>query len=492
MMSITTAYFRDSLAAPVNGLVSHWLTRLFGPAVNKSIIGPLTWADIAIVLGFVIVILLIHGGTAYFIHRRNRRAAEKPDASGWRPAFLNAIGKPLYVLIWVCGIYLISALVLARFGLAHREDIARRVLDRTFDVLACATLFWGFLRVTGVLDLTLRSWAHKSESRIGEVLAPLAGKTVRVLVPLLVVVSILPIINLPSRYAIVLARASSILIILTVSWIVSQAVHFGERTLLSRYDIRARDNLHARKLYTQTKVLSRTIYFLIAILTAASILMLFDQVRRFGTSLLASAGVAGVIIGFAAQRTIANLFAGFQLAITQPIRLDDVIVVDHEWGRVEQITLTYVVVRIWDERRLIVPLSYFIEKPFQNWTRTSSSLLGAVTIPVDYSLPLDAAREATRQIVESSPLWDKRFWNLQVTDATDRTMQLRVLATSDDSSKSWDLRCEIREKLIEFIQKNYPQSLPQLRRRELNPDHETTFDGDREGSVAAERHPGKP
>jgi small-conductance mechanosensitive channel len=469
----------NSFASRVNGFVSGSLAHIFGPAANKPVIGPLTWADVTIVVGFVIIILLIHGGTAYFIHRRNRRAAEKPEASEWHPAFLNAVGKPLYVLIWICGIYIIFALLLARFGLAHREDVARQILDRTFDVLACGTLFWGFLRLTRVLDLRLHSWARESQSRIGEVLAPLVGKTLRVVAPLIVVVFILPLINLPSRYSIVVARASSILIILAISWIVSQAVHFGERTLLSRYDIHARDNLHARKLYTQTKVLSRTIYFVIAVLTAASILMLFDEVRRFGTSLLASAGVAGVVIGFAAQRTIANLFAGFQLAITQPIRLDDVIVVDNEWGRVEQITLTYVVVRIWDERRLIVPLSYFIEKPFQNWTRTSSSLLGAVSIPVDYSLPLDVARDATKRIVESSPLWDKRFWNLQVTDATERTMQLRVLATSADSSKSWDLRCEIREKLIAFIQKNYPQSLPQLRRRELKYDQRAGSDGER-------------
>jgi small-conductance mechanosensitive channel len=468
MINIANSNLVDSFAARVNGFVSGCLGHMFGPVVDKPVMGPLTWTDVAIVVGFVAIILLIHGGTACFLNRKQRRAAAGPEASEWHPAFLNAIGKPLYLLIWICGIYVISALLLARFGLAHREDFARQVLDRAFDVLACGTLFWAFLRVTGVLDSKLQSWARKSDSRIGEWLAPLVGKTLRVIVPLIVVVFLLPIINLPSQYAVLVARASSILIILAVAWIVSQAVHFGERALLARYDISTRDNLQARKLYTQTKVLSRTIYFLIALLTAASILMLFDQVRRFGTSLLASAGVAGVVIGFAAQRTIANLFAGFQLAITQPIRLDDVIVVDNEWGRVEQITLTYVVVRIWDERRLIVPLSYFIEKPFQNWTRTSASLMGAVTLPVDYSLPLDAVRKATKQIVEGSPLWDKRFWNLQVTDATERTMQLRVLATSADSSKSWELRCEIREKLIAFIQENYPESLPQIRRRDLD------------------------
>ncbi|MEI9864995.1 MAG: mechanosensitive ion channel domain-containing protein [Limisphaerales bacterium] len=205
------------------------------------------------------------------------------------------------------------------------------------------------------------------------------------------------------------------------------------------------------------------VYAVISLFTIASILMLFQEVRQFGTSILASAGVVGIVIGFAAQKTISNLFAGFQIAMTQPIRLDDVVIVENEWGRVEEITLTYVVIRIWDDRRLIVPLGYFIEKPFQNWTRTSADLLGSVFVWVDYTLPLDEVRQALKEIIEPHPLWDKRFWNLQVSDATERTMQLRVLATTADASKGWDLRCAIREQLIAYIQKNHPQSLPQFR-----------------------------
>ena len=155
-------------------------------------------------------------------------------------------------------------------------------------------------------------------------------------------------------------------------------------------------------------------HVLIAIFTVASILMLFEEVPRFGASILASAGVLGIIVGFAAQRTITSLFAGFQLAMTQAIRIDDVVIVENEWGRIEEITLTYVVICIWDQRRLVVPLSYFIEKPFQNWTRTSAELLGSVFLYVDYSLPLAAVREEVKQIVEACPLWDRKFWNMQV------------------------------------------------------------------------------
>jgi hypothetical protein len=195
----------------------------------------------------------------------------------------------------------------------------------------------------------------------------------------------------------------------------------------------------------------------------ASVLMLFEEVRRLGTTILASAGAAGIVVGIAAQHTLANLFAGIQVALTQPIRMDDVLVVEGEWGRVEEITLTYVVLHIWDDRRLVLPLSYFIEKPFQNWTRVSAQLLGSVFLWTDYTLPVAELRTAVGKIVESSSLWDKRFWNLQVSDATEQTMQLRVLATAADSSKAWDLRCEIREKLIDYVQDHYPQSLPRRR-----------------------------
>jgi small-conductance mechanosensitive channel len=179
--------------------------------------------------------------------------------------------------------------------------------------------------------------------------------------------------------------------------------------------------------------------------------------------ILASAGIVGIIIGFAAQRTIANLFAGLQLAMTQPIRLDDVVIVEGEWGRIEEITLTYVVIHIWDDRRLVVPLSYFIEKPFQNWTRVSADLLGSVFVWADYTLPIADLRPAVQRIVEGCQDWDRRFWNLQVTDTTDRAIQIRVLATASNASKAWDLRCEIREKILGFLQQQYPQSLPKVR-----------------------------
>ena len=191
--------------------------------------------------------------------------------------------------------------------------------------------------------------------------------------------------------------------------------------------------------------------------------MLFEEVRQLGISLFASAGVAGIIIGFAAQKLIATVLAGLQIAITQPIRIDDVVIIENEWGRIEEITLTYVVVKIWDQRRLVVPSTYFFEKPFQNWTRTSAEILGTVFLYTDYHVSFDALRKELTRLLESTPLWDKRVNVLQVTDAKEYGVEIRALVSAKDSPTAWDLRVFIREKMIEFIQKNYPESLPRTR-----------------------------
>jgi small-conductance mechanosensitive channel len=192
-------------------------------------------------------------------------------------------------------------------------------------------------------------------------------------------------------------------------------------------------------------------------------LMTFEQVRQVGVSILASAGIISIVVGFAAQRSLGNLIAGIQIAITQPIRLDDVVLVEGEWGRIEEITLTYVVVRIWDQRRLVLPINYFIEKPFQNWTRTTSELLGTVYLYADYTIPVERVRQELHRILQASDLWDKRVWGLLVTNTTEKTVELRALMSTEDSSSAWNLRCQVRESLLKFIQKNFAESLPRTR-----------------------------
>jgi small-conductance mechanosensitive channel len=258
-------------------------------------------------------------------------------------------------------------------------------------------------------------------------------------------------------------QALGIVMTVAISWMVIESTSVIEDAVLAKLDVEASDNLRARKIKTQLQVFKKVIIFIVAVFALALVLMNFERVRQLGTTILASAGVIGIIVGFAAQRTIAALLAGIQIAITQPFRIDDVLVVENEWGKVEEITLTYVVVKIWDLRRLVLPMSYFLEKPFQNWTRTSADLLGTVFIRADYAVPVAEVRDELHRILENSPLWDGKVWNLQVTDATDRSLELRALMSASDASSLWDLRCEVRERLVEFVQREHPEALPKVR-----------------------------
>ncbi|SAL44938.1 mechanosensitive ion channel family protein [Caballeronia humi] len=233
--------------------------------------------------------------------------------------------------------------------------------------------------------------------------------------------------------------------------------------IVQAHPLDTENNLHARRMHTQARVLARSVMVVIVIIGIGGALMSFPSVRQIGASLLASAGVAGLVAGIAARPVLGNLISGLQIALSQPIRLDDVVVIQGEWGRVEEITGTYVSIRIWDQRRLIVPLQWFIENPFTNWTRNSSQIIGTVFFYVDYRMPLAPLREELERILEHAPEWDGRVQVLQVTDATERSMQLRVLVSSFDSGLNWDLRCRVREGLIGFVQAAYPQFLPRTR-----------------------------
>ncbi|MDG9925655.1 MULTISPECIES: mechanosensitive ion channel domain-containing protein [unclassified Pseudomonas] len=248
------------------------------------------------------------------------------------------------------------------------------------------------------------------------------------------------------------------------TWLGLRAADAIQRVIVARHPVDVADNLQARRIQTQTRVLARTLSVFVVIFGASTMLMTFPAARQFGASLLASAGLAGLAVGFAAKPVLGNLIAGLQIALTQPIRLDDVVIVENEWGRIEEITGSYVVVRIWDDRRLVVPLQWFIEHPFQNWTRSNSSITGAVLLWVDYSTPLEPLREElTRLCDEATHLWDGRVRVLQLVDAGERAIQLRVLVSSANSSHNWDLRCYLRENLVNFICANFPGCLPQLR-----------------------------
>lgn len=285
----------------------------------------------------------------------------------------------------------------------------------------------------------------------------------RILFALFLLLLLRQFLTLPEAVLSAASHLLSIGIIAASAWLAIRVIGVTGDILVNRSALDRADNLEARKLATHLDVSRKVLNVIIVVMAAAGVLMTFDTVRQVGVSMLASAGVAGIILGFAAQKSIATLVAGIQIAITQPIRIDDVVIVENEWGRVEEITLTYVVIRIWDERRLIVPVNHFIEKPFQNWTRTSAELIGSVYIHADYAVDIDAVRKELERIVAATPLWDKRVVNLQVTGVTEKSIELRALVSAANSSDTWDLRCLVRESLLWFLQRNYPQSLPKVR-----------------------------
>lgn len=282
----------------------------------------------------------------------------------------------------------------------------------------------------------------------------LASATLAIGLPLL---RLEPDVQRPIRHALVLV------IIAAVGWLLVRLIGAGAEILSRRLNLDDPDNLRARRAQTQAMIAGRVSAVVIITITVAVMLTTFPQVRTLGASLLASAGIAGLVLGFAAQQALANLIAGIQIALAEPIRLDDVVVVEGEWGRIEEITFTYVVVRSWDQRRLVLPISYFTQTPFENWTRQRADLVGAVSLHVDYSAPLDDLREELERTVTESPLWDGRTVGLQAVDAHERTIELRALVSGRSSGDVWDLRCAVRERLVGFLQQHHPGALPRVR-----------------------------
>jgi small-conductance mechanosensitive channel len=287
-------------------------------------------------------------------------------------------------------------------------------------------------------------------------------ESTRLILPLLALLLIIPWMRFDPGILSGATHAVGLALIAAIGWRGIKMVAAIENYVAVRHPLSG-DSLVSRRLSTQVQVLRHIATFVIAVVTISIMLMTFPNIRHLGESLFASAGLAAIVGGLAARSTLSNLMAGVQIALTQPIRLEDVVIVEGEWGWIEEITTTYVVVRVWDLRRLVLPLSYFIEKPFQNWTRHTTDLLGTVFVYADYTVPVNEVREELHRVLQSSGMWDGKVWGLQVTNLSERTVELRALMSAPGSSQAWDLRCHVREKLMEFLQQNYPQSLPRAR-----------------------------
>jgi len=332
--------------------------------------------------------------------------------------------------------------------------------------LATLIVFAGALALALAVHEVLVRLVRRVLSRKDEFWRALVVRTRRpgrMAMVLLALVVASPVAPLSAEAAGLVRHGLLIGFILLFGWMTMTAVDIGAALYMRRYRVDVSDNLVARKHLTQVRILRRALATLIIVVTVGLALMTISGVRQWGVSLLAAGGAASLLVGLALQPLLSNLFAGIQIAVTQPIRIDDAVIVEGEWGNVEEITATYVVVRVWDERRLVVPLTYFLQKPFQNWTRESSSLLGTAMVYVDYATPVEPVRRKLEEIARASPHWDGRVCVLQVTDLRERTMELRCLVSAANAGAAFDLRCEVREKLVGWLQAELPESLPRER-----------------------------
>ena len=341
-------------------------------------------------------------------------------------------------------------------------SLSTRVQD-----IAPAILWLGGAIIAAVLlhALLYRIIFARLESRYGvsAMLLRRARRPVRLSLVLVALLVALQRVNLPFGWDAATQHIALTMLITLIGWTLIVLTSYFSDRYTSRFRFDTDDNLVARKHVTQLRVFRRAINIIIGLLTAGTVLLTFDGVREYGVSLFASAGAAGLVLGLAARPVLANLIAGIQIAITQPIRLEDVVIVEGEWGWIEEIFATFVVVRIWDRRRLVVPLAYFIEQPFQNWTRESASIIGAVTWELDYTAPVEEMRDKLDDLLHESDLWDRDVANLQVIEAARDTITIRALMSARTSPKAWDLRCEIREKMLRWLRGAHPEALPRQR-----------------------------
>jgi small-conductance mechanosensitive channel len=445
---------------------SNWLDQVAkdsGSAfLQQTVFERVTWMRLLAAAAALSLLSILAGSFVWIVRRRAGEIQSRKYQSALQLA-ASALRKPFALFIWMCGgafaLMPIATGIIGRPTRIFYVGLLTAILYAGWII----ALLWLAFRAVLAVEKRMNQWADRTGSVVGKVIIPIAGHTLRLAVPLLGVILLLPLLRLPENWTWAIDKGFGILLIVAFSVLIIRGVNAVQSALLSRHRMDAPDNLSARKIYTQVSVIRKIIVSTVVIIATGSILMLFDPVRQFGTSILASAGIAGVVLGFAAQKTLGNVLAGIQIALTQPLLIDDIVVVEGEFGQIEEITLTYVTVRTWDLRRLVVPITQFVEKPFQNWSRVSTDLLGTVILYLDYQVPMGELRKELKRLVENHPKWDKRVCGLQVTDTKEHVIEVRALISGSDPGKLGDLRCDVREGLIQFLVRNYPESLPRSR-----------------------------
>jgi small-conductance mechanosensitive channel len=343
------------------------------------------------------------------------------------------------------------------------NELFRKFPDLLLNIVIAVTAILLGLLIKFILSRIFSYYARVTGSFLIKTIIRRMHRAMYFFLPLLLLNMSLPLMQMKKSVHDPLIKIIEILFTIVFAIILVQIVKILEDFFYHRYDFNKDDNLKERKIRTQLQFVRKIIVALIVIITAGVVLLSFESMRKVGAGLLTGVGIGGIIIGFAAQKSLGNLLAGFQIAFTQPIRIDDVLIVENEWGRVEEITLTYVVLKIWDQRRLILPINYFIEKPFQNWTRVTAELIGSVFLYLDYTAPVEKLKEELTRLLENSVLWDRRVMALQVTDTRENSIEIRALVSGKNSTDVFDLRCHVREGLIRFVRENHPECLPKTR-----------------------------
>jgi small-conductance mechanosensitive channel len=467
---------------------SRWLDQVAENSGNAFLQRPIfdrvTWMRLLTCAISLALLALLTGWFLWIVRRRAGELQSKQDQS-WLALSASAIRKPLVLFVWVVGgAFALMPIVTGIVSRPTRLFWAGTLTAILYAGWIIASL-WLVFRAIRAVGKRMYLWAERTGSVLGKVIVPILGHTLRLAVPLLGIILLLPLLKLPENWAWVIQKGFGILLIVALSVLIIRGINAVQLALLGRNRMDVEDNLSARRIYTQVSVIRKIIVTAVVIIATGSILMLFDPVRQFGTSILASAGIAGVVSGFAAQKTLGNVLAGIQIALTQPLLIDDIVVVEGEFGQIEEITLTYVTVRTWDSRRLILPITYFVEKPFQNWSRVSTELLGTVLLYLDYQVPLAEVRKELKRLVENNPKWDRKVCGLQVTDTKQSTIEVRALVSSTDPGKAFDLRCDVREGLIEFLRRHHPESLPRVRNVTVPPDEEIQREKSKDGAAAS-------
>jgi small-conductance mechanosensitive channel len=421
--------------------------------------------------GALVVLSLLAGSFVGTVRRRAGEIQSKRHQS-WLALSASAIRKPFALFLLMCGGALALTPIVAGIGSRPTRLFFAGVLIDIFYAGSIIALLWLVFRAIRALGKRMRLWAERTASLLAKVIVPILEQALQLAVPLLGIILLLPVLKLPEAWMWVTEKGLGILLIVALSLLIVRGINAVHAVLLSRHRIDVPDNASARRIHTQVSVIRKVIVSAVVIIAVGSILMLFDPVRQFGTSILASAGIVGIVVGFAAQKTLGNLLAGIQIALTQPLLIDDIVVVEGEFGQIEEITLTYVTVRTWDLRRMVLPITYFVEKPFQNWSRVSPEVLGTVILYLDYQAPLGELRAELKRLVEHNPKWDGKVCGLQITDTKQTAVEVRALVSSTDPAKAFDLRCEVREGLIEFLRRYHPESLPRVRNVIEPPDEE--------------------